>query len=71
MAYPSTERIESPILHELVATGGAEDVRYLYARLVAYFPQLTKSLLYRLGTLILFLNSAFGLTFNSGESRFD
>lgn len=43
MAYPSTERIESPILHELVATGGAEDVRYLYARLVAYFPQLTEA----------------------------
>ncbi len=33
MAYPSIARVESPILHELVATGGAEDVRYLYARL--------------------------------------
>lgn len=29
-----------PILQELVATGGVEDVRFLYARLVAYFPQL-------------------------------
>lgn len=41
MAYPNVARIEAPILHELVATGGIEDVRYLYARLVAYFPQLT------------------------------
>lgn len=28
-----------PILQELAATGGAEDVRFLYHRLVAYFPQ--------------------------------
>ena len=34
-------RIELPILQELVATGGAEDVRYLYKRLIAYFPQLS------------------------------
>jgi hypothetical protein len=32
--------IELPILQELVATGGVEDVRFLYERLVAYFPQL-------------------------------
>jgi hypothetical protein len=40
MAYPSVERIELPILQELAATGGAEHVRFLYERLVAYFPQL-------------------------------
>jgi hypothetical protein len=40
MAYPGVARIELPILQELVATGGAEDVRFLYERLVAYFPQL-------------------------------
>jgi hypothetical protein len=40
MAYPGVARIELPILQELVATGGVEDVRFLYARLVAYFPQL-------------------------------
>lgn len=40
MAYPGVARIELPILQELVATGGADDVRFLYARLVAYFPQL-------------------------------
>ncbi|HEY0384740.1 MAG TPA: hypothetical protein VGC64_01955 [Pyrinomonadaceae bacterium] len=42
MAYPEVARIELPILQELVATGGTEDVRFLYARLVAYFPQLEK-----------------------------
>src|SRR5215210_4370852 len=40
MAYPGVARIELPILQELVATGGAEDVRFLYERLVGYFPQL-------------------------------
>ncbi|HEX8687107.1 MAG TPA: hypothetical protein VF654_11415, partial [Pyrinomonadaceae bacterium] len=40
MAYPSAERIELPLLQELAATGGAEHVRFLYDRLVAYFPQL-------------------------------
>ena len=40
MAYPGVARIELPILHELVATGGVEDVRFLYNRLVGYFPQL-------------------------------
>lgn len=41
MPYPSVERIELPVLQELAATGGAEDVRFLYDRLVAYFPQLS------------------------------
>ena len=40
MAYPSVERIELPLLQELAATGGVEHVRFLYDRLVAYFPQL-------------------------------
>ena len=40
MAYPGVTRIELPILQELVATGGVEDVRFLYERLVNYFPQL-------------------------------
>jgi hypothetical protein len=41
MAYPDAARLELPILQELVATGGTDDVRFLYARLVGYFPQLT------------------------------
>lgn len=40
MAYPGVERIELPILQELAATGGTDDVRFLYDRLVGYFPQL-------------------------------
>lgn len=40
MAFPKTASLETPILQELVAVGGAEDVRFLYERLVAYFPQL-------------------------------
>ena len=40
MAYPGVARLELPILQELVATGGVEDVRFLYHRLVSYFPQL-------------------------------
>jgi hypothetical protein len=40
MPYPSAERVELPLLQELAATGGSEHVRFLYDRLVAYFPQL-------------------------------
>ena len=43
MTYPSAIRIELPILEELIATGGREDVRFLYDRLVDYFPQLEES----------------------------
>ncbi len=40
MTYPGVARLELPILQELVATGGMDDVRYLYERLIAYFPQI-------------------------------
>src|SRR3954464_12802919 len=40
MAYPGVARIELPILQELVATGGVEEIRFLYNRLAGYFPQL-------------------------------
>jgi hypothetical protein len=40
MAYPGVARLELPILQELVATGGVEEVRFLYNRLAGYFPQL-------------------------------
>lgn len=43
MAYPGVARIELPILQELIATGGVEDVRFLYARLAGYFPQLEEA----------------------------
>lgn len=41
MPFPETSRLELPILQELKATGGSDQVRYLYDRLAAYFPQLT------------------------------
>lgn len=40
MSLPPSQLIEMPILHELVATGGADDVRFLYERLIGYFPQI-------------------------------
>lgn len=40
MNFPISNRLELPILQELAATGGAEDVRFLYQRLVRYFPAL-------------------------------
>jgi hypothetical protein len=40
--FPLLNRLELPILQELAATGGSEDVRFLYDRLVSYFPQLDK-----------------------------
>jgi hypothetical protein len=41
MAFPETTRLALPILQELHATGGSDQVQYLYARLESYFPQLT------------------------------
>ena len=40
MSLPKTFAIEIPILQELVATGGVDDVRYIYIRLLDYFPQI-------------------------------
>jgi hypothetical protein len=41
MPFPETSRLELPILQELKATGGDDQLRYLYERLPRYFPQLT------------------------------
>ncbi len=41
MSFPNTSSIEMPVLQELAATGGEDDVRFLYQRLEAYFPQLS------------------------------
>ncbi len=42
MSLPVSSTIEMPILQELSATGGSDDVRFLYGRLAAYFPQLNE-----------------------------
>lgn len=41
MSLPIYTNIETPVLHELSAVGGADDVRFLYVRLISYFPQLS------------------------------
>lgn len=41
MSLPISSTIEMPILQELSAIGGSDDVRFLYERLIAYFPQLS------------------------------
>ena len=41
MTLPISNLIESPILHELSAVGGADDVRFIYERLIPYFPSLS------------------------------
>jgi hypothetical protein len=40
MPFPETTRLELPILQELKATGGSDQLRYLYQRLTPYFPQI-------------------------------
>lgn len=42
MPFPEAARIELPILQELDATGGSDQLRYIYDRLVRYFPQITQ-----------------------------
>lgn len=42
MALPNSSLIELPILQELSAVGGADYLRFLYLRLIAYFPQLSE-----------------------------
>lgn len=41
MSLPISSTIEMPILQELSVIGGSDDVRFLYERLIAYFPQLS------------------------------
>jgi hypothetical protein len=41
MPLPLSSNIEIPILHELFAVGGTDDVRFLYERLISYFPSLS------------------------------
>lgn len=41
MPIPQITNIESPILQELFAVGGTDDVQFLYQRLISYFPSLS------------------------------
>ncbi|HVE60088.1 MAG TPA: winged helix-turn-helix domain-containing protein [Pyrinomonadaceae bacterium] len=41
MPLPFSPNIETPVLQELSAVGGTDDVRFLYERLISYFPSLS------------------------------
>ncbi len=41
MSFPKSTSVETPILQELLAVGGSDDLKFLYERLIAYFPQIT------------------------------
>ncbi len=41
MPLPLSPNIETPVLQELSAVGGIDDVRFLYERLISYFPSLS------------------------------
>lgn len=43
MSFPLSTSIETPILQELNAVGGSDDVRFLYEKLIPYFPQITNA----------------------------
>lgn len=41
MSLPFSNLIEMPVLQELFAIGGTDDVRFIYTRLIPYFPSLS------------------------------
>ena len=41
MPLPLSSNVEAPILQELSAVGGTDDIRFLYERLIQYFPSLS------------------------------
>ena len=43
MSLPSTLNLETPILQELNAVGGTDNIRFLYLRLIPYFSSLSDS----------------------------
>lgn len=43
MPFPLSNSIEIPILQELSAVGGRDDVRFLYEKLSGYFPQINSN----------------------------
>jgi hypothetical protein len=48
MPLPISTNIEVPILQELFAVGGTDDVRFLYERLISYFPSLSDAEILRI-----------------------
>lgn len=48
MAYPKYFEISNPILQEISAVGGTENVRFLYEKLIPYFPQLSEQEIFQI-----------------------
>ncbi len=48
MPLPNSPLIEIPILQELVAVGGTDDVKFIYERLIRYFPSLSDAEIYQI-----------------------
>lgn len=48
MSFPNYSSLEMPVLQELFALGGEDDVRFMYERLTAYFPQIDEDELSRI-----------------------
>ena len=42
MIFPFPAHIEIPVLHELAAAGGADHLRFVYNRLIPYFPEINR-----------------------------
>ena len=43
MSLPNSSSLEIPILQELFATGGRDELKFLYLRLIDYFPQISST----------------------------
>lgn len=48
MSLPTSPLIEIPILQELFAVGGVDDVRFIYERLIPYFPSLSDAEIFQI-----------------------
>ena len=48
MSLPLLANIEIPVLHELIAVGGTDDVKFIYQRLISYFPSLSDAEIFQI-----------------------
>lgn len=48
MTLPISPLIETPILQELSAVGGTDDIRFIYQRLIRYFPSLSDAEIFQI-----------------------
>ena len=48
MSLPSSNQIELPILQELSVVGGTDNIKFLYQRLISYFPSLSDAEIFQI-----------------------